>query len=547
MDGGYYGSAGKRSYLYRDSEGAEQNGRQKKRAYSNSDERGQTTLASDAVTEYRILCSGSKIGSIIGKGGNMIKSLRQETRSKIKIEDPVPGADERVIYISSAKEVKDRDKKEKSEQMLCPAQEALFRVHDRIVELERGASDDDDDDEPPKPVTARLLVPNNQIGCLLGKGGKIIEQMRKEIAAQIRVLPKNQLPPCATPDDEVVQLSGDPTLVRKALYAVSSRLHESPARERRQGASVPQGSYIPSGNSLLSPGSLLPSGGSLLAPSTVGGSYIGGGHAIPPYEGLGTGFGSNWSLGSNYSALSAGGGSLTSQAGGGPGEEFAIQIICPNDKIGSMIGKGGNVIRKMREETHADIKIGDPVPETDERVIHISSSEFLGSQTSPTIDAALQVQKRLTELMADKDTDIKNVSTRLLVPSNQIGSLIGKGGAIINEMRKITKANIKIPPKEELPVCAGENEELVQITGGDLKASEHALIEILTRLRNNLFKGSDAVRGGGGIGMIPATGGMYPLNGGMMWSSDYNSYVSPPGSLPASSGKTQRDSRRRQK
>jgi poly(rC)-binding protein 2/3/4 len=41
---------------------------------------------------------------------------------------------------------------------------------------------------------------------LLGKGGKIIEQMREETGAQIRILPKEQLPGCALPTDELVQV-----------------------------------------------------------------------------------------------------------------------------------------------------------------------------------------------------------------------------------------------------------------------------------------------------------------------------------------------------
>ena len=40
-----------------------------------------------------------------------------------------------------------------------------------------------------------------------GKGGKIIEQMRREIGAQIRVLPKEQIPAWVSNTDEMVQVS----------------------------------------------------------------------------------------------------------------------------------------------------------------------------------------------------------------------------------------------------------------------------------------------------------------------------------------------------
>lgn len=49
------------------------------------------------------------------------------------------------------------------------------------------------------------------------------------------------------------------------------------------------------------------------------------------------------------------------------------------------------------------------------------------------------------------------------MPSTRIGCLIGRGGAIITEMRNMTKANIRILPKDDLPKVAADDEELVQV------------------------------------------------------------------------------------
>jgi hypothetical protein len=51
---------------------------------------------------------------------------------------------------------------------LSPAQVALFRIYACIAEGAEGA-----DGAGPAPF--RLLVPSQQIGCLLGKGGAIIK------------------------------------------------------------------------------------------------------------------------------------------------------------------------------------------------------------------------------------------------------------------------------------------------------------------------------------------------------------------------------------
>ena len=55
-------------------------------------------------------------------------------------------------------------------------------------------------------MTARLLISSNQIGCLLGKGGSIIAEMRKSSRANIRIWGKDQIPNCALEDEEVVQV-----------------------------------------------------------------------------------------------------------------------------------------------------------------------------------------------------------------------------------------------------------------------------------------------------------------------------------------------------
>lgn len=87
-----------------------------------------------------------------------------------------------------------------------------------------------------------------------------------------------------------------------------------------------------------------------------------------------------------------------------------------------------------------------------------------GDSFSPALEAMIQVQGRTTaEMGGDKDGI---VTTRLLVPTNQIGCLLGKGGSIIADMRRATRANIRILPKDTLPRCALESDELVQVSHG---------------------------------------------------------------------------------
>lgn len=55
-------------------------------------------------------------------------------------------------------------------------------------------------------VTVRLVVPSSQVGCLIGKGGVIVSEIRKATGANIRIIGTDQVPKCASDNDQVVQV-----------------------------------------------------------------------------------------------------------------------------------------------------------------------------------------------------------------------------------------------------------------------------------------------------------------------------------------------------
>ncbi|XP_057981274.1 KH domain-containing protein At4g18375 [Malania oleifera] len=404
-------------------------------------------------TVYRFLCPGRKIGSIIGRGGEIVKQLRVDTKSKIRIGETVSGCDERVVTIYSSSD--ETNPFEDSDNFVSPAQDALFRVHNRVVADE---SHGDDESEETPQVTARLLVPSDQIGCIIGKGGQIVQNIRSESGAQIRILKDEHLPPCALSTDELVQISGEPSVVKKALYQIASRLHDNPSRSQHMLTSAVPNAY--------------PSVGPLVGPA-AGAPIMGLAPLVGTYGGY-KGDGGDWSR-SFYSA----------PRDEGTAKEFALRLVCPTGNIGGVIGKNGVIINQIRQESGAIIKVDSSAAEGDECLISISAKEVFEDTFSPVIEAAVRLQPRCSEKI-ERDSGIISFTTRLLVPTSRIGCLIGKGGAIITEMRKLTKANIRILPKENLPKIAAEDDELVQISG-DLDVAKDALVQITTRLRANLF------------------------------------------------------------
>lgn len=90
------------------------------------------------------------------------------------------------------------------ESQYSPAQNAVVLVFTRAVEagIEKGV----DSGVRGSPVTARLVIPSNQVGCVMGKGGTIVSEIRKATGAGIRILGNDQVPKCASDNDSVVQV-----------------------------------------------------------------------------------------------------------------------------------------------------------------------------------------------------------------------------------------------------------------------------------------------------------------------------------------------------
>lgn len=165
------------------------------------------------TTSYRILCHDLKAGGVIGKSGSIIKSIRQHTGAWINVHELIAGDEERIIEISDTR----RRDPEGRMPSFSPAQEALLLIHERILESEPMFGVDEEEyggggggrggGGGNNRVSSRLVVSKMHVGSLLGKGGKIIEQMRIETKTQIRILPRDHtLPRCVSLSEEIVQV-----------------------------------------------------------------------------------------------------------------------------------------------------------------------------------------------------------------------------------------------------------------------------------------------------------------------------------------------------
>ncbi|XVE66618.1 hypothetical protein DITRI_Ditri08aG0092800 [Diplodiscus trichospermus] len=482
---------------------------------------------------FRLLCHVSRVGGVIGKAGYVIKQLQQVTGCKIRIEDAPAESPDRVITILGPNAVNSKivlnhgslgndDGSRVEEIDASKAQEALVKVFERILEVaaeSNGAS--------LEMVSCRLLAQAKQVGSVIGKGGKIVEKIREDTGTKIRVL-TDKLPACAGPTEEIVEIEGGVLAVKKALVAVSLRLQDCPVNKTKIAENRTIESVLP--ETLHRPIEVLPQEtlrrsievlpretlhrpievvppdplyrfidvvpqDSLRRPIEVVSEealpdlhldHLSQRSSLVP---------SAPSCSINY-ATRVLPFSLESEKASPLDtktlpQEVIFKILCSNDRVGSVIGKGGAVIRALQSDTGASITVGATVTDCDERLVTVTASENPESQYSPAQKAVVLVFVKALEASIEKGIDSglgkgSNVTARLVVPSNQVGCLLGKGGVIISEMRKVTGTSIRIFGTDQIPKCVNENDQVVQISGGHLNVKD-AIYHVTGRLRDNLF------------------------------------------------------------
>ncbi|KAJ7977291.1 flowering locus K-likey domain-like [Quillaja saponaria] len=164
---------------------------------------------------FRMLVPVQKVGSIIGRKGEFIKKITEETKARIKVLDGPPGTSERAVMVSA---------KEEPDRAVPPAMDGLLRVHKQIVNVDRDPADGASG--AARSVVTRLLVADTQAGSLIGKQGSTIKSIQDTSGCSIRVLGSEHLPLFALRDDSIVEIQGEPNGVHKAVELIAHHLRK---------------------------------------------------------------------------------------------------------------------------------------------------------------------------------------------------------------------------------------------------------------------------------------------------------------------------------
>ncbi|XP_068160897.1 poly(rC)-binding protein 4-like isoform X1 [Antennarius striatus] len=324
----------------------------------------------------RLLMHGKEVGSIIGKKGETVKRIREESSARVNISEG--SCPERIITITGSTD-------------------CVFRAFTMITykleeDLTTLVANGTISSKP--PVTLRLVIPASQCGSLIGKGGAKIKEIRESTGAQIQVA--GDLLPNST--ERGVTISGNQDSVIQCVKLICTVILESPPK----GATIP---YRPS----PSPAAVLIAGNQVFDASefathpmysvTQSGLDLQQDAVLQAYT-LQNQYGIPHSELAKLHQLSMQQGlSPIAQPASAiiPGmdsnSQTSQELLIPNDLIGSIIGRQGTKINEIRQVSGAQIKIGSQLDGTSDRHVTITGTPVSINLAQYLITSCLETAK----------------------------------------------------------------------------------------------------------------------------------------------------------
>ncbi|KAM9855641.1 poly(rC)-binding protein 2-like isoform 2-T2 [Aulostomus maculatus] len=314
----------------------------------------------------RLLMHGKEVGSIIGKKGESVKKMREESGARINISEG--NCPERIITLAGPTT-------------------SIFKAFSMIIEkLEEDISTSMTNSTATSkpPVTMRLVVPASQCGSLIGKGGCKIKEIRESAGAQVQVA--GDMLPNST--ERAITVAGTPQSIIECVKQICVVMLESPPK----GVTIPYRPK-PSGSPVIF------AGGQAYA--------VQGQHAIPqpdltklhqlamqqspfPIAHSNQGFQGRWAVEKRkcdcsrfaiihsfiHSFIQHSHGILCHSTAGmdASAQTGSHELTIPNDLIGCIIGRQGAKINEIRQMSGAQIKIANPVEGSTDRQVTITGS-----------------------------------------------------------------------------------------------------------------------------------------------------------------------------
>jgi len=405
----------------------------------------------------RVLVSSDMVGAIIGRGGSTIRNITQQSRARVDVHsyrkmEHSPTLEKAITVYGQPEN--------------CSA--ACRRILEVMEEEARNVG-------KPTEISLKILAHNNLIGRIIGKQGGTIKKIMEDTNTRITVSSVNDVN-CFNPE-RVITIKGDIPDISRAEAEVSTKLRA--AYESDLAVMTPHSLMFPG----LPPAAMMSTAGISSAPGPANPAFSGH-RGAGPGQSPGSGGGAVGGPG----AFIPGGGARAGMTGG----QETTYLYIPNTAVGAIIGTKGSHIRNIIKFSGSSVKIasqeeeeaaggGNQAAAAAAGIAAAAASLGAGSEAAGSVTAAIANQRRVTILggpeaqwkaqylifqklreegFSTGGEDIR-LTVEILVPSAQVGRIIGKGGTNVREMQRITGAVIKLP---EQGTSTGE-ETSVHIVG----------------------------------------------------------------------------------
>eukprot|EP00931_Biecheleriopsis_adriatica_P091691 TRINITY_DN65577_c0_g1_i1.p1 TRINITY_DN65577_c0_g1~~TRINITY_DN65577_c0_g1_i1.p1 ORF type:complete len:523 (+),score=152.32 TRINITY_DN65577_c0_g1_i1:67-1635(+) len=390
-------------------------------------------------------------------------------------------------------------------------------------------------------VPCHIFLPVVPAARVIGKGGASIRAIREQSGASVKILQKELPQEMQRREDRVVVITGEPGSVREALGAVLERVFDRSGLPDKVDQSFRERAHIVE----------------VLVPEKSGSHLIGQKgerirslseetncdlHVVKdPVSGLadqkrvrvtaGTvdeAAGAVWRLQEFLGELVAGGvlklkehfelrqgfssaglasfsSSLAEPRRGNREKEVPIRLLVAKDEAAWVVGKRGNKIMRLRDLAKVNMTDADSPPfDPTERLVEISAA---------SLENRLRVVQMVVEDLALRQEASDEL--RILVPTEQFGSVMGHRGETLRSIIQSTKAQVQQHKAEQLEDGQEYHFRLVEIRGDESQRVE--VVKLIYFALEN--KNRDSVMtGSGGLASLDSSfsreSGSYPSSGG---------------------------------
>lgn len=356
----------------------------------------------------RLLVASEMVGAIIGRQGGTIRQITQQTRARVDVHRKENvGSLEKAITVYGNPE-------------------NCTNACRRILEVMQQEADNTNKGE----VSLKILAHNNLIGRIIGKGGSTIKRVMQETDTKITVSSLSDV--SSFNMERVISIKGSIENMSRAEAMISAKLRQSYESDLQ-----PQSMMFPG----LHPMAMM---------STVGMGFSRGTGGAP-----------------QSAMFPPAAAPYTSSAVYPPGmvpptgsQQETSYLYIPNSAVGAIIGTRGSHIRNIIRFSGSSVKITSLPEGTSAEPQAERKVTILGTPEAQWKAQYLIFEKMREEGFMPAGEDVR-LTVELLVPSSQVGRIIGKGGQNVREMQRTTSSVIKLP---EQGASTGE-ETTVHIIG----------------------------------------------------------------------------------